>query len=78
MNFSRQQRIGLALIAVAVVVFLIPALMPPLRTGPWIWITPGLQSIVTVTMLVYLGRFVRNQRNDYWRERGKNPKHPEI
>lgn len=78
MNFSRQQRIGLALIAVAVVVFLIPALMPPLRTGPWIWITLGLQSIVTVTMLVYLGRFVRNQRNDYWRERGKNPKHPEI
>jgi Ca2+/H+ antiporter len=78
MNFPQQQRIGLAVLAAAVVVFLIPALIPALRTGPWVWISLGLQIIVTVAMLVYLVRFVRHQRDDYWRERGKDPRHPEL
>lgn len=45
---------------------------------PWSWALSVLQIVVTVTMLIYLGRFVRKQRDDYWRERGKDPRHPEL
>jgi hypothetical protein len=63
---------------VAVVVVLTPAWIPALHTEPWEWIVVGAQAIVVVAMLVYLVRFVRKQRDDYWRERGKDPKHPEL
>lgn len=45
---------------------------------PWSWVASILQIIVTVTMVIYLVRFVRKQRDDYWRERGKDPRHPEL
>jgi Ca2+/H+ antiporter len=76
-----QQPIPPALAAItvaAVAVILIPTWIPALRTGPWEWIIISLQAIVTVAMVVYLVRFVRKQRDDYWRERGKDPKHPEL
>lgn len=30
------------------------------------------------SLMIYLVRFTRKQRDDYWRERGKDPKHPEL
>jgi hypothetical protein len=38
----------------------------------------AVQAVLSVAMVVYLVRFVRKQRDDYWRERGKDPKHPEA
>jgi Ca2+/H+ antiporter len=81
MQSPKKQAFPPALAAItlaAVVVILIPPWIPALRTGPWEWIIIFLQAVVTVAMVVYLVRFVRKQRDDYWRERGKDPKHPEL
>ena len=66
---------------VGAAVSLIRGLIPALRTEQWEWLTwilLSFQVIVLVTAMVYFVRFLREQRNDYWRERGKDPKHPEI
>lgn len=81
MASPQRQRISLpalALSAVAVAIVLVPARIPALRAGPWDWIVIVLQFIAAVAMVVYVVRFVRTQRDDYWRERGKDPKRPEI
>jgi hypothetical protein len=81
MNTPERQQIALpALVAMVAVVavFLIPAWIPALRTEPWEWIVVAIQAIFTVAMVVYLVRFVRKQRDDYRRERGKDPKHLEA
>lgn len=62
----------------ALLVFLLPSLLPALRAEPWSWIVIVLQGIYTVALGAYLVWFVRKQRDDYWRERGKDPKHPEL
>ncbi|MCB5276004.1 hypothetical protein BJG92_03559 [Arthrobacter sp. SO5] len=69
---------ALAALAAAIALFLIPAWIPALHTAPWEWIVAATQVILTVAMGIYLVRFVRKQRDDYWRERGKDPKHPEV
>jgi phosphatidylserine synthase len=81
MNTPQRQHIGLPALAAMVAmvaVFLIPAWIPALRTAPWEWIVVAIQAILTVALVVYLVRFVRKQRDDYWRERGKDPRHPEA
>lgn len=81
MNTPERQRSALpALVAMVAVVavFLIPAWIPAMRAEPWEWIVVVIQTIFTVAMVVYVVRFVRKQRDDYWRERGKDPKHPEA
>lgn len=80
---SSPQRRSIALPALvaavlAVVVFLIPALLPAALLEPWEWSIVVIQGILTVAMVVYLVRLVRKQRDDYWRERGKDPRHPEM
>lgn len=49
----------------------------PVESEPWL-ITKG---IITIAMAVVIGikvtRFSLWQRDEYWRERGKDPKHPE-
>jgi heme/copper-type cytochrome/quinol oxidase subunit 2 len=62
----------------ALVVSLIPPWIPVLRTGTWGLIILAVQIVIVVAVVVLLVRFVRKQRDDYWRERGKDPKHPEI
>jgi hypothetical protein len=44
---------------------------------PWRWFLLALQIGLLVAGIYYLGRYVLRQRDDYWRERGKDPKHPE-
>ena len=78
MNIPRHQRIGLAGVALLVVVTLIQASVPALRAEPWVWFALCIQAILAVDMLVYLVWLGRRQRDDYWRERDKDPKRPEI
>lgn len=43
---------------------------------PWNWIAMAIQFVSLLIGLVYLVRFIRGQRDDYWRERGRDPKDP--
>ena len=66
---------------VGAAVSLIRGLIPALRTEQWEWLTWVLlafQVIVLVSAMVYFVSFLREQKGDYWRERGKDPKHPEV
>lgn len=45
---------------------------------PWSWLILGLQAALTIISIALLTRFVLRQRDEYWRERGKDPKHPEL
>jgi uncharacterized membrane protein len=68
-------------VGVGAAVSLIRAFIPALRTEQWEWLTwilLAIQAIVLVIAIVYLVRFVLKQRDDYWRERGKDPKRPEM
>ena len=53
-------------------VSLIRTLIPARRTDPWVWILLAFQVVVLVIAIAYLLRFLRAQRDDYWRERGKD------
>jgi hypothetical protein len=44
---------------------------------PWLWTRTMLFSIAVVVMGVQATRFSLWQRDEYWRERGRDPKHPE-
>ena len=44
----------------------------------WEWIIVTIQGVAAVAFVAYLVWFVRRQRDDYWRERGKDPKRPEL
>jgi len=69
---------ALASIVLGGSVLLILGSIPELRTGFWVWIRLAFQIVFTVGMVVYLVRVVRKQRDDYWRERGEDPRHPEL
>jgi hypothetical protein len=49
----------------------------PIDSEPWIWVKVGILSTGTVILLVWVIRFSLWQRDEYWRERGRDPKHPE-
>lgn len=82
MNSPQRRPIALpalvALVLSALAVVLIPAWLPAELRDQWEWIIVVIQALITVAVIVYLVRFVRKQRDDYWRERGKDPKHPEL
>lgn len=79
MNNPQRKRVAvpaMVALAVAVIVFLVPALLPRELREPWEWVVVVVQALITVGLVIYLVRFVRKQRDDYWRERGRDPKHP--
>ncbi|MBG6192337.1 Ca2+/H+ antiporter [Arthrobacter sp. CAN_A212] len=78
MKSRQQQRPAAAFLALVLVVFLIPPWIPVLRTEPWEWVVVVMQAALAVAMVVYLVKFVRKQRDDYWREHGKDRKLPET
>ncbi|WP_460461866.1 hypothetical protein [Arthrobacter pigmenti] len=43
---------------------------------PWDWAARVIQFAFMLIAVIYLIRFVRAQRDDYWRERGRDPKDP--
>jgi cation transport ATPase len=44
---------------------------------PWLWTRTILFGIAVLVMGVQITRFSLWQRDEYWRERGRDPKHPE-
>lgn len=49
----------------------------PITTEPWIWIKVVILSAAVIVLGVSVTRFSLWQRDEYWREKGKDPKHPE-
>ncbi|WP_317983602.1 hypothetical protein [Pseudarthrobacter sulfonivorans] len=49
----------------------------PIDTEPWVWIKLGILAMGTTILIVWATWFSLWQRDEYWRERGKDPKHPE-
>lgn len=49
----------------------------PFETEPWLWTKLILSGAAAVVMGIKVTRFSLWQRDEYWRERGKDPKHPE-
>jgi uncharacterized membrane protein YtjA (UPF0391 family) len=44
---------------------------------PWYWTRTILFGIAVVVMAVQITRFSLWQRDEYWREKGRDPKHPD-
>lgn len=49
----------------------------PFTTEPWIWIKVAILGAGVTVLGVWATRFSLWQRDEYWREQGKDPKHPE-
>ncbi|WP_251024509.1 hypothetical protein [Arthrobacter sp. ISL-65] len=49
----------------------------PIDTEAWHWTKLILIGAAVVVMGIKVTRFSLWQRDEYWRERGKDPKHPE-
>jgi hypothetical protein len=49
----------------------------PVTTEPWIWIKVAILVAGVTVLVVWATRFSLWQRDEYWREQGKDPKHPE-
>lgn len=81
MDSPRQRKLGLIpgilLSVFGVTFFVIPALLPGDFRDQWQPLIVIIQGLLTVALVSYLAWFVRKQRDDYWRERGKDPRHPE-
>jgi putative effector of murein hydrolase LrgA (UPF0299 family) len=48
----------------------------PFTTEPWIWIKVAILGAGVIVFGVWATRFSLWQRDEYWREQGKDPKHP--
>lgn len=44
---------------------------------PWFWTRSILFGIAVVVFCVQVTRFSLWQRDEYWREKGRDPKHPD-
>ena len=49
----------------------------PINSEPWVWIKVAVLVVGTIGFITWVTRFSLWQRDEYWRERGKDPKHPE-
>jgi uncharacterized membrane protein len=49
----------------------------PITTEPWLWIKVAIIATGTIILGIWVTRFSLWQRDEYWRERGKDPKHPQ-
>lgn len=81
MNSQHRRPIAIpALVAlvVAIAFFLIPPWLPQELRDQWEVGIIVIQGLFTVATVVYVVWFVRKQRDEYWRERGKDPRHPEL
>lgn len=44
--------------------------------SPWFWVLLATQVIAVIASVVFLVRLVRAQRDEYWKERGRDPRNP--
>lgn len=49
----------------------------PITSEPWLWTKLGIVAIGTIIFIIWATRFSLWQRDEYWREHGRDPKHPE-
>lgn len=49
----------------------------PIEVEPWAWIKIAVLGIGCTILVVWGARLTLWQRDEYWRERGRDPKHPE-
>lgn len=49
----------------------------PIDSEPWVWVKISVLAVGTIIFVTSTTRFSLWQRDEYWRERGKDPKHPE-
>lgn len=59
-------------VVLAAAVFLVPPWLPAEWRDQWQWPITIVQCLIAVALVVHLVRFVRKQRDDYWRERGND------
>ncbi|MBD7993843.1 hypothetical protein H9639_00800 [Arthrobacter sp. Sa2CUA1] len=45
---------------------------------PWSWVLLGGGIILLAATIALLARLVLQQRDDYWQERGRDPRHPDA
>jgi hypothetical protein len=74
----RLQRIVRWSLPVIVIMLISTALsLVGVDSEPWLWTRTILFGIAAVVMGVQVTRFSLWQRDEYWREKGRDPKHPE-
>ncbi len=44
--------------------------------SPWFWVPIAIQAVAVILAVIFLVRLVRAQRDDYWKERGRDPRNP--
>jgi hypothetical protein len=71
-RFSHLTRYMMVYMPVMVILTLLP-----MDTEPWMWIKVAILATGTIILTAWATRFSLWQRDEYWRERGKDPKHPE-
>jgi hypothetical protein len=49
----------------------------PIDSEPWVWVKVAVLALGTIVLGVWVTRFTLWQRDEYWRERGRDPEHPE-
>lgn len=74
----RLQRIHRWFLPVVVIMLISTVLsLVGVDSEPWLWTRTILFGIAAVVFCVQVTRFSLWQRDEYWRERGRDPKHPE-
>jgi hypothetical protein len=49
----------------------------PIDSEPWAWMKLAVLATGTTLFVIWVTRFSLWQRDEYWRDRGRDPKHPE-
>ena len=49
----------------------------PIESEPWVWGKVAVLAVGTIIFIIWASRFSLWQRDEYWRECGRDPKHPE-
>ena len=48
-----------------------------IESEPWVWGKVAVLAVGTIIFIIWATRFSLWQRDEYWRERGRDPKHPD-
>jgi hypothetical protein len=67
----------LSYFALALVLLTLILTFLPIDSEPWVWVKLAILTVPTIVFLVGVVRFSLWQRDEYWRERGRDPKHPD-
>lgn len=74
---AKRKLTHIAYFGVCLVLVMITVNFVPIESGPWLWIKVAVLAVATLVFVIRVTRFSLWQRQEYWRERGKDPEHPE-